>query len=79
MVRRRALAHRLEPWTTRPSFETRAKMRAPQDEAPAFGPTIRPVMPGLAPGIHVLAARKTWMAGTDPAMTNIGFDDDASR
>src|SRR5262249_11471588 len=31
------------------------------------------VMPGLAPGIHVLLAlianTKTWMAGTSPAMT----------
>jgi hypothetical protein len=30
-------------------------------------------MPGLVPGIRVLAAlkpRKTWMAGTSPAMTN---------
>jgi hypothetical protein len=30
------------------------------------------VMPGLDPGIHVLAARtarKTWMAGSSPAMT----------
>jgi hypothetical protein len=30
------------------------------------------VMPGLVPGIHVLtsvAARRTWMAGTSPAMT----------
>jgi hypothetical protein len=29
-------------------------------------------MPGLVPGIHVLAALKpgkTWMAGTSPAMT----------
>jgi hypothetical protein len=27
-------------------------------------------MPGLVPGIHVLlAAAKTWMAGTSPAMT----------
>jgi len=27
-------------------------------------------MPGLVPGIHVfLAANKTWMAGTSPAMT----------
>jgi len=30
-------------------------------------------MPGLAPGIHVLLSysltRKTWMAGTSPAMT----------
>jgi hypothetical protein len=30
-------------------------------------------MPGLVPGIHVLAAgitrRKTWIAGTSPAMT----------
>src|SRR5205807_6941471 len=29
------------------------------------------VMPGLAPGIHVLAARRmTWMAGSSPAMTD---------
>jgi antitoxin CptB len=27
------------------------------------------VVPGLVPVIHVLAARKTWMAGTSPAMT----------
>jgi hypothetical protein len=29
------------------------------------------VMPGLVPGIHVVAptSRKTWMAGTSPAMT----------
>jgi hypothetical protein len=28
------------------------------------------VMPGLVPGIHVFGAtRKTWMAGTSPAMT----------
>src|SRR5262249_29060360 len=27
-------------------------------------------MPGLVPGIHVLLAAKTWMAGTSPAMTN---------
>jgi hypothetical protein len=29
-------------------------------------------MPGLVPGIHVLImrlSRKTWMAGTSPAMT----------
>jgi hypothetical protein len=28
-------------------------------------------MPGLDPGIHVFAAtvRKSWMAGTNPAMT----------
>jgi hypothetical protein len=28
-------------------------------------------MPGLEPGIHVFfgCARKTWMAGTSPAMT----------
>src|SRR5688572_26922268 len=26
-------------------------------------------MPGLVPGIHVLDAAKTWMAGTGPAMT----------
>jgi hypothetical protein len=31
------------------------------------------VMPGLVPGIHVFAAlqeRKSWMAGTSPAMTS---------
>jgi hypothetical protein len=27
------------------------------------------VMPGLVPGIHVLATAKAWMAGTSPAMT----------
>jgi hypothetical protein len=30
------------------------------------------VMPGLVPGIHVFAKlkrKKTWMAGTSPAMT----------
>jgi hypothetical protein len=27
------------------------------------------VVPGLVPGIHVLAVSKTWMAGTSPAMT----------
>jgi hypothetical protein len=26
-------------------------------------------MPGFMPGIHVLLAKKTWMAGTSPAMT----------
>jgi hypothetical protein len=26
-------------------------------------------MPGLVPGIHVLASMKAWMAGTSPAMT----------
>jgi hypothetical protein len=33
---------------------------------------LKPVMPGLVPGIHDLttvAAGKTWMAGTSPAMT----------
>ena len=31
------------------------------------------VMPGLVPGIHVfLAASKTWIAGTSPAMTSEG-------
>jgi hypothetical protein len=30
-------------------------------------------MPGLVPGIHVFACcMKSWMAGTSPAMTNIG-------
>jgi hypothetical protein len=30
------------------------------------------VMPGLVPGIHVFAQeRKTWMAGTSPAMTQL--------
>ena len=32
-------------------------------------------MPGLVPGIHVLAAAKTWMAGTSPAMTNSKIED----
>jgi hypothetical protein len=35
-------------------------------------PLFRFVMPGLVPGIHVFTAgprRKTWMAGTSPAMT----------
>jgi hypothetical protein len=34
------------------------------------------VMPGLVPGIHDLKQshwKKTWMAGTSPAMTNL-FD-----
>ncbi len=33
-------------------------------------------MPGLVPGIHVLAAiehERTWMAGTSPAMTKEHF------
>ncbi len=36
-----------------------------------MGPTLNAVIPGLVPGIHVLvvAARKTGMAGTSPAMT----------
>jgi hypothetical protein len=35
-----------------------------------FAPMPKLVMPGLVPGIHVLAWRnKTWMAGTSPAMT----------
>jgi hypothetical protein len=30
-------------------------------------------MPGLVPGIHVfLPTAKTWMAGTSPAMTELG-------
>jgi hypothetical protein len=30
-------------------------------------------MPGLVPGIHVfLVETKTWMAGTNPAMTKYG-------
>jgi hypothetical protein len=33
-----------------------------------LGVMARLVMPGLVPGIYVLAA-KTWMAGTSPAMT----------
>jgi hypothetical protein len=28
-------------------------------------------MPGLDPGIHAFLCRKTWMAGTSPAMTAI--------
>jgi hypothetical protein len=30
-------------------------------------------MPGLVLGIHVFNARKTWMAGTSPAMTKTSF------
>jgi hypothetical protein len=30
------------------------------------------VMPGLVPGIHVLAAEQAWMAETSPAMTTLG-------
>jgi hypothetical protein len=34
-------------------------------------------MPGLVPGIHVFTVsameRKTWMAGTSPAMTETGI------
>jgi hypothetical protein len=32
-------------------------------------------MPGLVPGIHVLrlCSEKTWMAGTIPAMTKVGY------
>jgi hypothetical protein len=29
------------------------------------------VMPALVAGIHVFAVTKTWMAGTNPAMTSI--------
>ena len=38
-------------------------------------------MPGLVPGIHVLAAsvRKTWMAGTSPAMTLNFYNKPAPR
>jgi hypothetical protein len=34
------------------------------------------VMPGLVPGIHVFQAptKKTWMAGTSPAMTAAFFE-----
>ena len=38
-------------------------------------------MPGLVPGIHVLplrAARKTWMAGSSPAMTTNSYATRAS-
>jgi hypothetical protein len=35
---------------------------------------LRIVMPGLDPGIHVsLLLFKTWMAGSSPAMTRIGW------
>jgi hypothetical protein len=33
-------------------------------------------MPGLVPGIHVLAAAQAWMAGTSPAMTNLMAEHD---
>ena len=55
-----------------------ASIKAGDEEAgwEAVGPTAavtQVVMPGLVPGIHVLnvAANKTWMAGTSPAMTKI--------
>ena len=36
----------------------------------SYAPFAIRVMPGLVPGIHVLAsARKAWMAATSPAMT----------
>jgi MtN3 and saliva related transmembrane protein len=36
-------------------------------------------MPGLVPGIHAFPAKKTWMAGTSPAMTVLnGFVGDGS-
>jgi hypothetical protein len=36
-------------------------------------PKLKFVMPGLVPGIHVfLYEAKTWMAGTSPAMTELG-------
>jgi hypothetical protein len=34
-----------------------------------MGLTFNIVMPGLVPGIHVLASDETWMAGSSPAMT----------
>ena len=37
----------------------------------ALAQTLPIVMPGLVPGIHVFGStRKTWMAGTSPAMTS---------
>ena len=57
------------------SFET-AALRPPQsltqNAVNRTGLSGKLVMPGLVPGIHVLVAlkhRKTWMAGTSPAMT----------
>ena len=43
----------------------------PAGSRPAVDAVVTPVMPGLVPGIHVFlpAKRKTWMAGTSPAMT----------
>ena len=50
---------------------SRRKMkRDPQGSE--FGGTCDFVMPGLVPGIHVFSLvqrDKTWMAGTNPAMT----------
>jgi hypothetical protein len=34
-----------------------------------IGTYVTAVMPGHVPGIHVLDAETTWMAGTSPAMT----------
>jgi hypothetical protein len=39
-------------------------------------------MPGLVPGIHVLAAstqEKTWMAGTSPAMTPMFYPEPSDQ
>ena len=38
-------------------------------------------MPSLVPGIHAITTfeEKTWMAGTNPAMTDVGLLHDATR
>ena len=54
----------------------RVEMLLPERALPRYAnfhrfPLLLVVMPGLVPGIHVLATerQKTWMAGSSPAMT----------
>jgi hypothetical protein len=46
-----------------------ALRRENADVYPKSALQVKLAMPGLVPGIHVLAAGKTWMTGTSPAMT----------
>jgi hypothetical protein len=53
--------------------DVRAHQRLTQMQPMEWDVPVELVMPGLVPGIHVfcgIQARKTWMAGTSPAMTN---------
>jgi hypothetical protein len=46
-------------------------LKVPRMRRPGHAEKFQIVMPGFMPGIHVLSlsTRKTWMAGTSPAMT----------